>query len=111
MLNIVYGESITDDEFEFEENDNLVDRESPFSKVILNPTNLRLWIEFVSKTGQEQEDFLDGLDEYKKNRGLESGRKYRLNQSECLDSNESSESDYENGINIILFKWLLFLIP
>ena len=62
MLNIVYGESITDDEFEFEENNDLVDRDSPFSRLILNPNNLKVWVEFMSKTGEEQDDFLKALD-------------------------------------------------
>jgi hypothetical protein len=94
MLNIVYGESITDDEFEFEENNILDERESMFSNVVLNPSNLQVWLEFISKTGQDQDDFLDHL-EYKKNRGSENARKNRLNQS--LGSDESSESDFENG--------------
>jgi hypothetical protein len=106
MLNIVYGDSLTDDEFEFEENEDLVNRDSPFSRVILNEKNLKIWIDFVSMTGQEQEDFLDSLDddrekndEYKRNGGRnQRGGKYRQRHSECLDSTESSGSEYENGI-------------
>lgn len=43
MLNIVYGESITDDEFEFDEEVDLVDnRDTPFTKLILDQEKLKV---------------------------------------------------------------------
>jgi hypothetical protein len=95
MLNIVYGDSITDDEFEFEETDILHDKESPFSKVILNENNLKLWLEFCRKTGQEQEDFLDNLKPQDTNEKKHARYKQRLNDS--LNSTGSSDYDFENG--------------
>lgn len=97
MLNMVYGDSITDDEFEFEENDHLIDKESPFSKLTLSETNLQIWLDFLSKSGQEQEDFLkeNNVNEYKRN-GKENTHSYFINLSQNSINSNDSESEIIN---------------